>query len=140
MQRPDLAIRKFATLICEQRPIPFFGDGTSSRDYTFIDDIVEGIDAALRYSDSTFEVINLGNNRPVSLRALVGSLERSLKRKATFDYRPAQPGDVTHTWADTRKAKYLLNWQPKVEFDEGVDRFTAWFLGENETSNKDNHT
>ena len=124
-QRPDLAIRKFAEMIQAGRPIPIFGDGTSSRDYTFIDDIVSGIVAALHY-DCNYEVFNLGNSHPISLRTLVESLEASLGITAKLDYQPEQPGDVTITYADISKAQRLLHYRPVTPFEEGIEKFVAW--------------
>ena len=124
-QRPDLAIRKFAERILAGLPIPIFGDGSSSRDYTYVDDIVSGIRAAMNYSGGAYEVINLGNNRPISLLDMVRAIEKALGEKATLDFHPPQPGDVPSTFADIRKAKDLLNYEPKVSFAQGLARFVA---------------
>src|SRR5580658_1396522 len=124
-QRPDLAIRKFAERILAGLPIPIFGDGSSSRDYTYVDDIVSGIRAAMNYSGGAYEVINLGNNRPISLLDMVRAIEEALSEKATLDFRPPQPGDVHSTFADIRKAKELLNYEPRVSFAQGLARFVA---------------
>src|SRR5579872_705126 len=123
-QRPDLAIHKFARLIEEGKPLPFFGDGSSGRDYTYIDDIVEGLMAALRY-DAGYEVFNLGNSHPVRLTELVAELERSLGRRATLDRQPDQPGDVPITYADITKAARLLGYRPQTTFSQGIERFVA---------------
>jgi UDP-glucuronate 4-epimerase len=126
-QRPDLAIHKFARLISAGEPIPVFGDGTTRRDYTYIDDIIAGVRAALDYEASGYEVINLGESRTVSLSELIGLLERELGRDAIIDRQPLQPGDVPQTFADTRKARALLGYDPQTPIEEGVRRFVEWF-------------
>lgn len=126
-QRPDLAIHKFTRLISEGRPIPVFGDGASRRDYTYIDDIISGIAAALRYDRSSFEVINLGESQTIELRALVGLIEQALGRPAIIDQRPAQPGDVPVTYANIEKARRLLGYDPKTKIEAGIQRFVEWF-------------
>ena len=125
-QRPDLAIHKFVRLIEENREIPFFGDGSSLRDYTFIDDIVDGIIAAITL-DSTFEVINLGNSHPISLSQLIRLLEQKLNKAARIKTLPVQPGDMLSTHADLAKAHRLLGFEPRVPFEEGIGRFINWF-------------
>ncbi|HLF83567.1 MAG TPA: NAD-dependent epimerase/dehydratase family protein, partial [Blastocatellia bacterium] len=102
-QRPDLAIHKFARLISQGQPIPIFGDGSTQRDYTYIDDVIAGVVAAMRYDQSQFEVINLGESQTVELRRLVELLEQALGKQAIIDNRPLQPGDVPVTFADIRK-------------------------------------
>jgi len=126
-QRPDLAIHKFARLMSQGRPIPLFGDGSTQRDYTYIDDIVAGIVAAMRYDRSQFEVINLGESHTVELRKLVELLERALGKRAVIDYRPLQPGDVPITFADVNKARRLLGYEPKTPIEAGIGRFVDWF-------------
>ncbi|MGA8877279.1 MAG: GDP-mannose 4,6-dehydratase [Candidatus Korobacteraceae bacterium] len=125
-QRPDLAIHKFARLISQGKPIPFFGDGTAGRDYTFYTDTIEGIVAALHY-DCQFDVFNLGNSHPVELNRLIGTLEASLGKKAMINRLPDQPGDVPITYADISKAKQLLGYSPRVPFEQGIDEFVTWF-------------
>jgi UDP-glucuronate 4-epimerase len=125
-QRPDLAIHKFARSIREGRPIPVFGAGGTRRDYTFVDDIVSGIVAAMSYTDSNFEVINLGNNATISLDEMIGHLERALGRPAVIDRQPEQSGDVPQTWAAIEKARNQLNYEPATRFDDGVRRFVDW--------------
>jgi UDP-glucuronate 4-epimerase len=125
-QRPDLAIHKFARLMLDSQPIPVFGDGTTSRDYTFIDDVVAGIRGAMTYVGSGYEVINLGNNRTVSLMEMIAGIERALGVTATLDRRPEQPGDVPHTWASVDKARALLGYAPQTSFETGLTRFAAW--------------
>jgi len=125
-QRPDLAIHKFALKILAGEPIPFFGDGSTRRDYTFVRDIVAGIRAAMDYRDTAFEVLNLGNNRTVSLSEMVRSLELVLGKEAVFNHKPEQPGDVPQTWADISKAEELLSYCPSTSFDEGISEFATW--------------
>jgi len=125
-QRPDLAIHKFTQLIEEGRPIPFFGDGFSGRDYTYIDDILDGLTAALYY-ESRYEIFNLGNSHPVRLGELVETLEAALGRKASINRQPDQLGDVPITYADISKAARLLGFRPKVLFPEGIARFVRWY-------------
>ncbi len=126
-QRPDLAIHKFARLISESKPIPVFGDGTTLRDYTYIDDIIDGITAAMDYDKSDYEVINLGESRTVELRELISLLEKELDAHATIDRKPPQPGDVPQTFADISKARALLGYNPKTQIEEGLHRFSEWF-------------
>jgi UDP-glucuronate 4-epimerase len=125
-QRPDLAIHKFARLIRDRRPIPVFGDGSSRRDYTYVDDVVAGIRAAMDYRLTPYEVINLGNNRTVSLRELIAGLEEALETPAAVESLPDQPGDVPQTWANIDKARRLLGYDPKTPLREGLKRFVAW--------------
>ena len=130
-QRPDLAIHKFARLISEHRPIPVFGDGTTRRDYTYIDDIISGVRAAIDYvadsSKSDYEVINLGESRTVELRELIELLEKELGIKAEIDRQPLQPGDVPQTYADVSKARQLLDYNPQTQIEVGIQRFVEWF-------------
>ena len=126
-QRPDLAIHKFARLISEGRAIPVFGDGTTRRDYTYIDDIIAGVRASIDYKDSNYEVINLGESRTVELRELIALLERELGTTAKIDRQPLQPGDVPQTFADIRKARRLLKYDPQTPIEEGIKRFVSWF-------------
>jgi len=125
-QRPDLAINKFARLIESGEKIPVYGDGTTRRDYTFVSDIVDGVTAALSYTRSNYEVINLGNDQTVTLSEMIGTLEAVLGKEAQIDRLPEQAGDVPQTWADIRLAKELLGYQPKVSFREGIERFVTW--------------
>ena len=129
-QRPDLAIHKFARLISEGEPIPVFGDGTTRRDYTFVEDIVAGVRAAMDYEGSNYEVVNLGGSRTVSLSELIALLERELGRKARLDRQPPQPGDVPQTYADVTKARRLLGYDPRTPIEEGIRRFVEWFREE----------
>ena len=125
-QRPDLAIHKFTPLILAGQPIPVFGDGTTSRDYTFVEDIVRGIIAALD-SDVDWSVVNLGGHQPVTLNELVAALERALGKEAIIERLPMQPGDMLRTCADVRKAKAVLGWEAQVSLDEGLRRFAEWY-------------
>ena len=125
-QRPDLAIHKFARLILAGKPIPFYGDGSTRRDYTYIDDIVAGIRAAIDYEASPYEVINLGNHRTVSLLEMVGAIEKAVGKAAVLDRQPDQPGDVPQTFADISKARALLGYEPRTDFETGVRRFAEW--------------
>lgn len=126
-QRPDLAIHKFAQLISANRPIPVFGDGTTRRDYTFIDDIVAGVRAAIDYTGSDFEVFNLGESRTVELRELIWLLEQELGMTAKIDRQPLQPGDVPQTFADITKARALLGYNPQTQIEIGIKKFVEWF-------------
>ena len=126
-QRPDLAIHKFARLISAGKPIPVFGDGTTRRDYTYIDDCVVGVRAAIDYTASDFEVINLGESRTVELRELISLLEKELGQPAIIDRQPLQPGDVPQTFADISKARRLLGYNPQTQIEEGIRRFVEWF-------------
>ena len=125
-QRPDLAIHKFAHLMLEGKAIPVYGDGTTRRDYTFVNDTVEGIIAALSFDGSPFEAINLGNNQTVSLNELIGGLEAALGVEALINRLPEQPGDVPQTWADISKAERLLGYSPKTGLKEGLAAFVGW--------------
>jgi UDP-glucuronate 4-epimerase len=129
-QRPDLAIHKFARLIRDGRPIPVFGDGSTRRDYTYIDDIVSGIRAAIDYDRSPYEVVNLGNNQTVSLNEMIEGLEDAMGRKALRQVLPEQPGDVPQTWANIEKARRLFGYAPSTPYREGVRRFVEWFRQE----------
>jgi UDP-glucuronate 4-epimerase len=121
-QRPDLAIHKFIRLIDERKAIPFFGDGNTSRDYTFIDDIIEGIDCAFRHLDG-YNIYNLGESKVISLRHLLETIEQSLNKKAVLNQLPLQPGDVTKTFADISKAKSEIGYNPKYDFETGINKF-----------------
>jgi len=127
-QRPDLAIHKFTKSIFSGKPITMFGDGSSSRDYTYIDDIIHGINGAINYTKSTFEIINLGNNYSISLLDLIKSIENVVGRKALIEQQPEQPGDVPKTFADISKAKMLLGYNPQTQLKEGLKKFYDWFL------------
>lgn len=126
-QRPDLAIHKFAQLMAQGAPLPFFGDGSTARDYTYVADIVQGLRAAIDYDASMFEVINLSNNAVTTLHGLVGALEEALGFEARLDPLPAQPGDVPQTWGHIGKARSLLGYEPKTDLHSGLKLFARWF-------------
>ena len=130
-QRPDLAIHKFAKMMLANEAIPVFGDGSSRRDYTFVDDIVAGIVAAIAYEDSIYEIINIGNNRTISLSQMIYTLEQSFNVKAKINRLPMQPGDVPKTYANISKAQTLLGYNPTTSFEEGIDKFKEWFFDVN---------
>lgn len=125
-QRPDLAIHKFARLMLAGRPIPVFGDGSTSRDYTYVDDIIRGVRGAMAYRATPFEVVNLGNTHTVTLREMIGGLERALGVSATLERLPEQPGDVPRTWASVDKARALFGYAPTTDYKQGVGQFADW--------------
>jgi UDP-glucuronate 4-epimerase len=129
-QRPDLAIHKFARLISAGKPVPIYGDGTTRRDYTFVDDIISGVEAAISYDQSQFEIINLGESETVELRRLVEVIERAIGTRAILDRQPEQPGDVPITYANIDKARRLLGYSPQTSFEAGIEKFVAWFKGQ----------
>src|SRR5437868_9143682 len=126
-QRPDLAIHKFTRRILRGQPIDQFGDGTTRRDYTYIDDIVQGVMAALRYDGTRFEIFNLGENETVQLKDLIAEIELVAGKKATINRLPEQAGDVPLTCADISKAARLLNYRPTTKLRDGLPRFVEWF-------------
>lgn len=126
-QRPDLAIHKFVKMISEGTPIPFYGDGKSKRDYTYIDDIVNGIILTLGYEDSLYEVINLGNENPVTLCELLETIEAVVGKKAIIKKLPDQIGDVPVTFANINKAQKLIGYSPKKNLKEGISLFYEWY-------------
>jgi len=125
-QRPDLAIHKFTRAIAAGKPIEIFGDGSTARDYTYVDDILQGVFAALD-RQLGYSIINLGESRTVKLLELVGLIEKALGKKAGVRSLPPQPGDVPITFADISKAKRLLDYRPQVGIEEGIARFVDWF-------------
>ncbi len=126
-QRPDLAIHKFTRLIDEGKPIPVFGDGTTRRDYTYVDDIIQGVLAAVAYDKTPFEIFNLGESQTTELRTLIALIEQSLNKKAIIDRQPMQPGDVSVTFADITKAHRLLGYNPKTKIRDGIPKFVEWY-------------
>jgi UDP-glucuronate 4-epimerase len=114
-------------LITEGKAIPVFGDGSTRRDYTYIDDIIAGVRAAIDYEASNYEVINLGESRTVELRELIELLEKELGVKAKIDRQPLQPGDVPQTFADVTKARRLLAYNPQTQIEAGIKKFVDWF-------------
>jgi UDP-glucuronate 4-epimerase len=127
-QRPDLAIHKFIKAVETGEAIPVYGDGSTSRDYTYVDDVVQGILAAVQYTGSSFEIINLGNRYSVSLNELIQTIEAVTGKKAVINRLPEQAGDVPHTYADISKAQALLLYKPATSLKQGVENFYAWFL------------
>jgi UDP-glucuronate 4-epimerase len=125
-QRPDLAIHKFTRLISQSKPIPMFGDGSTSRDYTYVDDIVAGILASLDCCNR-YRIYNLGGSHPISLRALIEELEKAIGKRAIIEKHPAQPGDVEKTYADLTRARKELGYEPHISIQEGLKRFVDWF-------------
>ena len=129
-QRPDLAIHKFTKMILEDKPIPFYGDGTTKRDYTYIDDIVDGILKSMNYlfnNEDAYEIFNLGESHVVSLKEMVETIENALGKKAILDIQPMQPGDVDKTYADISKAKEMIGYDPQTNFAEGIRKFVEWY-------------
>jgi UDP-glucuronate 4-epimerase len=126
-QRPDLALYKFAKLICAGKPIPVFGDGSAARDYTFVTDIVDGVIASTK-KEFGYEIFNLGESETTALSRMIEWLEGALGKKAMIDRQPLQPGDVPLTFADISKAREKLGYDPKVKFERGIKLFTEWFL------------
>jgi UDP-glucuronate 4-epimerase len=132
-QRPDLAIHKFTALIEAGSELPIFGDGSTGRDYTYVDDIVAGVCSAAKWcqgqphASGRYEIFNIGNSNPVSLRELVAGIEKATGKRAHCKTLPAQPGDVTLTWADIGKAGGTLGYHPKTTLDEGLARFVEWY-------------
>jgi len=125
-QRPDLAIHKFIRLIDEGKPIPFYGDGNTARDYTYIDDIIEGINCAFQHLGG-YNIYNLGESQVISLSTLLKTIENSLNKKATLTRLPLQPGDVTKTYADISKASSEIGYHPTYNFETGINRFVEWY-------------
>lgn len=131
-QRPDLAIHKFTKAILTGAPITMYGDGSSSRDYTYVDDTVQGIIAAMQYDKSGFEIINLGNSYAISLKELITALEEITGKKAIIEQYPEQQGDVPKTFADITKAKHMLGYNPQTGLKEGLQKFYDWFKANEE--------
>ena len=129
-QRPDLAIHAFARRLLRSEALPIFGDGTDSRDYTYVDDIVRGVVAAVdrtaRLTPGVVETYNLGGDRPVPLARMVETLAAALGVTPALDRRPRQPGDVHHTAADLTRARSGLGYDPRVSFEDGIARFVTW--------------
>jgi UDP-glucuronate 4-epimerase len=128
-QRPDLAIHQFTRRIQAGKPIDQFGDGTTRRDYTYIDDIVQGTMAALDYDGPLFDIFNLGESETIQLKDLIAAIENALGQKAKINRLPEQPGDVPLTCADISKARKLLGYNPKTKLSDGLPRFIEWFRG-----------
>jgi UDP-glucuronate 4-epimerase len=129
-QRPEMAIHKFARLIDQGEKIPIYGDGSSRRDYTYIDDLIDGILGVIRYHKG-FEVYNLGESQTTSLKELIRLIEKAIGKKANVEMLESQPGDVSVTYADITKAKGMLKYQPGVKMEEGIKRFIEWYKAQN---------
>ncbi len=125
-QRPEMAIHKFVRLILNEQPIPFYGDGTTARDYTYIDDIVRGILSTLETTDD-FMIYNLGNSEPVKLMELVSTISEVIGKEAILDEQDMPPGDVLQTYADISRAETRLDYSPETHFKDGIIKFTDWF-------------
>lgn len=126
-QRPDLAIHKFIKAILKEQPITMYGDGSSSRDYTFVDDIVQGLLSAVQYDKTGYEVINLGNSYSISLKELIQTIQEVTGKQAIIEQLPDQQGDLPKTFADISKAKNLLGYAPQTKLREGIKKFYNWF-------------
>lgn len=129
-QRPDLAINKFTRLMLEGKEIPMFGDGTTSRDYTYIDDIVDGIIKSCNYcmnNQDVYEILNIGNSSPTTLKEMINTIGQALGIEPKIEQLPMQPGDVDRTYADVSKAKTLIGYEPKTTFKEGIENFVKWY-------------
>lgn len=130
-QRPDLAIYKFTELLSKQKEISIFGDGSTERDYTYIDDIIQGIDKAIAWASTgtnKYDIFNLGRSDTILLKYMVQKIETELGIKANIRYLPMQPGDVSITFADISKSKKILGYNPLTKFDDGIPKFVKWFL------------
>lgn len=133
-QRPDLAIHKFTKMIYEGKEIPFYGDGTSKRDYTYIDDIIDGVYKSILYvmeNENVYEIFNLGESETISLTDMVKTIESELNITAKLKRLEQQPGDVFQTYADISKAKSILGYNPTTNFKNGIEKFVEWFLEAN---------
>jgi UDP-glucuronate 4-epimerase len=128
-QRPDLAIHQFTRRIYAGQPIEQFGDGTTRRDYTYVDDVIQGTIAALQYEGPLFDIFNLGESETIQLKDLIVAIEKALGKKAKINQLPEQPGDMPLTCADISKARKLLDYRPTTRLNEGLPRFVEWFLG-----------
>ncbi len=129
-QRPDLAIHKFTRNIWEGKTIDQYGDGTTRRDYTYVDDIIQGVRAAMDHHGKPFDIFNLGESETTQLRDLIAKIEEALGRKASIRLLPEQPGDVPLTCADISKARRVLGYQPTTPIAVGIPKFVEWFLAE----------
>ena len=129
-QRPDLAINKFTRLMLEDKEIPMFGDGNTSRDYTYVDDIVNGIIKSCEYTlnnKNVYEILNIGNSSPTSLKEMINTIAEVLNIEPKIKQLPMQPGDVNRTYADISKANKLLGYKPNTTFEEGIKKFVEWY-------------
>jgi UDP-glucuronate 4-epimerase len=128
-QRPDLAIHSFTKAIHEGRSIQQFGDGTTRRDYTYVDDIMQGMEACLGYEGQLCDVFNLGESQTTTLSELIAAIEKAVGKKAVIERKPEQPGDVPVTYADITKSRALLGYNPHTQIAEGIPKFVEWFMG-----------
>ena len=126
-QRPDLSIHKFTRLIANGKPIEVYGDGTARRDFTFIDDTIQGVVNAIDFEGAPFEIFNLGESQTIELNEVIRLIEKALGKSAVIEYRPPAPGDMPITYADISKATRLLNYRPTTLIKEGIPRFVDWF-------------
>jgi UDP-glucuronate 4-epimerase len=127
-QRPDLAIHKFTRFIHDGNPIDQYGDGSTRRDYTYVDDIIQGVMACLTYEGQLCDVFNLGESQTTTLAELIHAIEDTLGQKAIINQMPEQPGDVPLTYADISKAQSLLHYNPTTKIKEGIPKFVDWYL------------
>ncbi len=127
-QRPDLAIHKFTDLIHRGKPIDVYGDGTARRDFTYVEDIIQGVVAAIRYEGALFDIFNLGENETIELREVIARIETELGKKAAINQLPPVPGDMPATYADISKARQLLGYAPTTRIQSGLRKFIEWYL------------
>lgn len=133
-QRPDLAINKFTKLMLNNEAIPMFGDGSTARDYTYVDDIVDGIIKSANYTfnnENVYEILNLGNSSPISLKEMIKTIGEVLEIEPKIQQLPMQPGDVDLTYACIEKAKKLIGYNPQTSFKEGIENFVEWYIKQN---------
>jgi UDP-glucuronate 4-epimerase len=133
-QRPDLAIHKFTKIIIQGDELPFYGDGTTKRDYTYIEDIIDGVVKSIKYveeNSGVYEIFNLGESQTISLSHMLKCIEEELGTKAAVKRLPMQAGDVEKTFADISKAKKILGYNPKTKFEDGIKKFIKWYIAEN---------
>ena len=135
-QRPDLAIHQFTRRICAGDPIDQFGDGTTQRDYTYIDDTIQGTMAALDYNGPPYDVFNLGESQTIQLKDLISAIENAVGKKAKISRLSEQPGDMPRTYADISKARKLLGYNPTTKLSEGLPKFVEWFLHKQRESSR----
>lgn len=134
-QRPDLAIHKFTKLIMENKEIPFFGDGSTERNYTYIDDIVDGILKTIQWikdGPNKYDIFNIGESNTISLKKMVETIEKSVGKKAIKNMLPMQPGDVLRTNANIKKSREVLGYNSQTLFDLGIYKFVSWIKSMNE--------
>ncbi|HEX6068340.1 MAG TPA: GDP-mannose 4,6-dehydratase, partial [Longimicrobiaceae bacterium] len=132
-QRPDLVIHKFTRLISEGAPIPVYGDGSTRRDYTYVDDILQGVEAAIAFTaaeEPVFEIVHLGESETTSLNRLIELISAALGQEPVIERHPLQPGDVERTYADISRARSLLGYAPTTKVEQGIPKFVEWFRQE----------